>query len=200
MTPVIAATTSVVNMVRCDAPRCPLFQLAWMPRDNSASSGNIDNMKVGLKYGVPTDSVPRPSASEISGAMVPPNTVAAPITSRMLLKSRKDSRDTSSNPACDFNSGARHAYSVNAPPIITIRKTRMKIPRVGSAAKECTETSTPERTRKVPSRLSENASTASNRVQLLNSPRLSVTASEWMSAVPTSQGMNEAFSTGSQNQ
>ena len=30
-------------------------------------------------------------------------------------------------------------------------------------------------------------------------PRFSVTASECISAVPTSQGMNEAFSTGSQN-
>ncbi len=29
--------------------------------------------------------------------------------------------------------------------------------------------------------------------------RFSVTASEWISAVPTSQGMKEAFSTGSQN-
>ena len=63
------------------------------------------------------------------------------------------------------------------------------MPRVGSAANECTETSTPERTRKVPSRLSENARIASSSVQLLNRPRLSVTASEWMSAVPTSHGM-----------
>ena len=32
-----------------------------------------------------------------------------------------------------------------------------------------------------------------------NAPRFSVTASEWISAVPTSHGMNDAFSTGSQN-
>ncbi len=76
----------------------------------------------------------------------------------------------------------------------------MNRPRVGSAAKECTEVSTPERTRKVPNKLRENARMASSSVQLLNTPRFSVAASEWMSAVPTSQGMNEAFSTGSQNQ
>ena len=76
----------------------------------------------------------------------------------------------------------------------------MNMPRSGSAANECTETSTPERTRNVPNKLSENARMASSNVQLLNSPRFSVTASEWMSAVPTSQGMNDAFSTGSQNQ
>jgi len=76
----------------------------------------------------------------------------------------------------------------------------MKMPRVGSAAKECTDTSTPERTRNVPSRLSEKARIASSSVQLLKSPRLSVTASECTSAVPASHGMKEAFSTGSQNQ
>ena len=75
----------------------------------------------------------------------------------------------------------------------------MKMPRLGSLANACTDTSTPERTRNVPSRLSENAMMASSSVQLLKSPRFSVTASEWISAVPTSQGMNDAFSTGSQN-
>ena len=75
----------------------------------------------------------------------------------------------------------------------------MKTPRVGSVANACTDVSTPERTRNVPSSDSENATIASSTVQLLNVPRFSVTASEWMSAVPTSHGMKEAFSTGSQN-
>ena len=75
----------------------------------------------------------------------------------------------------------------------------MNRPRVGSVAKACTEDSTPERTRKVPSSDSEKAMMASSTVQLLKLPRFSVTASEWMRAVPTSQGMKEAFSTGSQN-
>ena len=51
-------------------------------------------------------------------------------------------------------------------------------PRFGSVAKECTETSTPERTRKVPTKLSEKAKIASSNVQLLKIPRFSVTASE----------------------
>ncbi|MNY71225.1 hypothetical protein D3C86_2095170 [compost metagenome] len=75
----------------------------------------------------------------------------------------------------------------------------MNTPRAGSVANACTEVSTPERTRKVPSRLREKAAIASSTVQLLNTPRFSVTAREWISAVPTSQGMKEAFSTGSQN-
>ncbi len=171
-----------------------------MPTASSASSGSIGSMKVGLKYCVPTDSVPRPSESEISGAIVPANTVAVATTSRMLLNSRNDSRDVNSKPAFDFSSGARHAYSASAPPIMITRKARMKMPRAGSAANECTETSTPERTRKVPSSDSENVRIASSSVQLLKRPRFSVTASEWISAVPTSHGMNDAFSTGSQNQ
>ena len=75
----------------------------------------------------------------------------------------------------------------------------MNKPRRGSVANACTEDSTPERTMKVPSSDSVNASSASSTVQDLNAPRFSVTASEWISAVPASQGMNDAFSTGSQN-
>ncbi len=75
----------------------------------------------------------------------------------------------------------------------------MKTPRAGSVANACTDVSTPERTRNVPSSDSENATIASSTVQLLNVPRFSVTASECSSAVPTSHGMNDAFSTGSQN-
>ncbi|MNI68014.1 hypothetical protein D3C73_1236790 [compost metagenome] len=76
---------------------------------------------------------------------------------------------------------------------------RMYRPRPGSTAKACTEVSTPDRTRNVPRMLSENVQMASSTVQLRNAPRRSVTISEWISAVPASQGMNEAFSTGSQN-
>ena len=75
----------------------------------------------------------------------------------------------------------------------------MKTPRRGSVAKAWTEVSTPERTRKVPSKLSENAVMASTMVQLRNRPRFSVTANEWISATLTSQGRKDAFSTGSQN-
>jgi hypothetical protein len=80
-----------------------------------------------------------------------------------------------------------------------MRKARMKRPRRGSVANACTDESTPERTRKVPSSESEKARIASSTVHDLKLLRFSVTASEWISAVATSQGMNDAFSTGSQN-
>jgi len=73
------------------------------------------------------------------------------------------------------------------------------MPRAGSVANACTEVSTPERTRNVPTSESEKAMIASSTVQLRKAPRFSVTASEWMRAVPASHGMKDAFSTGSQN-
>ena len=75
----------------------------------------------------------------------------------------------------------------------------MNMPRVGSDANACTDTSTGERVRNVPSRLNENPEIASSTVQLLKMPRRSATASECSRAVAISHGMNDEFSTGSQN-
>ena len=76
----------------------------------------------------------------------------------------------------------------------------MNMPRAGSWAKACTEVSTPERTRKVPSSESEKARMARRTVQLFSASRFSTTMAECSSAVPASHGISEAFSTGSQNQ
>ena len=62
--------------------------------------------------------------------------------------------------------------------------TRMKTPRVGSEAKAWTEVSTPERTRKVPSRRSEKVRMARKIVQIFSALRFSMTIAEWSSAVP----------------
>ena len=61
-------------------------------------------------------------------------------------------------------------------------------------------TSTPERTRNVPTRLSENARIARRIVHIFSASRFSMTTAECRSAVAASHGMSEAFSTGSQNQ
>ncbi len=76
----------------------------------------------------------------------------------------------------------------------------MKMPRVGSDAKACTEVSTPERTRNVPMRLRLNARMASSTVHIFNASRFSITTAECSSAVAASHGISDAFSTGSQNQ
>ena len=49
---------------------------------------------------------------------------------------------------------------------------------------------TPERMMNPPSSERENPEMASSSVQLLNAPRFSVAASEWISAVAASQGIN----------
>ncbi len=76
----------------------------------------------------------------------------------------------------------------------------MNTPRRGSLAKAWTLVSTPERTRKVPSSEKEKARMARKIVQTFSASRFSITAAEWMKAVPASHGISEAFSTGSQNQ
>ena len=116
-----------------------------------------------------------------------------------LLISRNVSNEKVAKPRLLLTIGARRANSNNEPPTTTSRKARIKAPRAGSAAKECTEVNTPERTKNAPSRLREKVLIASNTVQFLNRPRFSETASECISAVPANQGINEAFSTGSQN-
>ena len=126
-------------------------------------------------------------------------TAAVATESNTLLASSMDSRDTVSKPSPMPILWARSANSSKDPPTTSVSSTRMKMPRVGSVAKACTEVSTPERTRKVPSRLSENAAIASKATQALKPPRFSAIGRECSSAVPTSQGMKEAFSTGSQN-
>ena len=47
--------------------------------------------------------------------------------------------------------------------------------------------------------LSEKVNTDSRMVQLINAPRFSSTIAECSRAVPISQGISDAFSTGSQN-
>ena len=102
------------------------------------------------------------------------------------------------SPPC-LSAGARQANSASAPPMKSARIARMNRPRVGSEAKVCTEVSTPERTRKVPSSDSEKVRMASSIVQIFSASRFSMTSAECSSAVPASHGMKEAFSTGSQN-
>ena len=131
--------------------------------------------------------------------MVPSSTAAAATTSSTLLANSIDSRETGSKLPPKPTRGARQANTASEPPTTSTKKPRMNTPRAGSVANACTELSTPDRTIKVPSNESEKVMMASNAVHILKPPRFSVTANEWMSAVPTSHGMNEAFSTGSQN-
>ena len=131
---------------------------------------------------------------------MPVSTTAAIEHSRMLFSTRAPSRDTGENSPEADSTGARIANSSRLPPITSASRPRMKIPRVGSLAKLCTELRMPERTRKVPDRDREKVPMASSTVQVFSASRFSTTMAECSSAVPVSQGSREAFSTGSQNQ
>ncbi|GBF29316.1 hypothetical protein MnTg03_00887 [bacterium MnTg03] len=179
---------------------CPvsLFHRINIPTPMRIASGAVRLKNTRLKYGGPIEIFP-PIASIAIGYRVPSNIAAAATVKKILFNNNAISRESKCVCAALFNIGARHEKSINEPPMTRPRKARMNTPRSGSLANACTEVRTPDLTRKVPSRLNEKAKIASRAVQALKVPRFSVIANECISAVPTSQGMNEAFSTGSQN-
>jgi hypothetical protein len=128
------------------------------------------------------------------------STAAAAEARSKLFSTNAPSREMGANRPPGLSSPARKAKSVSAPPMKNVKMARMKMPRVGSEAKACTEVRTPDRTRKVPSRDKEKVRMARSTVHTLSASRFSITKVECTSAVPASQGMSEAFSTGSQNQ
>src|SRR5215831_14428150 len=71
------------------------FAIGPMPSRNIAGVMRATNTV--LKYGGPTESLPRFSASMIRGYMVPSSTDAAEAASKTLLDKSKDSRDRISN-------------------------------------------------------------------------------------------------------
>ena len=130
---------------------------------------------------------------------MPNNTDAAATTSNTLFASNADSRETKLNLPPSPTLGALQANRRRDEPTTNTKNPRIKTPRSGSVAKACTEVNTPDRTKNVPKSDKENVIIAKSTVQTLKLPRFSVTKSECIRAVPQSQGINEAFSTGSQN-
>src|SRR5262245_28013238 len=166
------------------------FQRADGPTPSASVSTTISGMNTELKYGGPTEILPPPvTASYASGYSVPSNTTDIATTSSTLFSNSNTSRESPAKCTRERISGTRTAYNVSEPPTTTPRNARMKRPRFGSTANACTDVSTPERTMNAPSSDNENAPSASSTVQLLNAPRFSVTANEWIKAVPISHGM-----------
>ena len=94
----------------------------------------------------------------------------------------------------------RHANNAKAAQVSRLAQSRMTSPLKGSLAKLCTDTNTPERTRKVPSRLALKASNTSSTAQANSLCRTRYERRACSAAVASNHGMSEAFSTGSQNQ
>ncbi len=109
---------------------------------------------------------------------MPIRTAAQTVISTRLLKTRLPSREMGVNIAPCRNCGARQAKSTKAPAVKNPMMPRMKMPRAGSTAKECTDVSTPDRTRKVPIKLSAKVMIASRIVQTFSASRFSITTAE----------------------
>src|SRR5690348_18316634 len=106
------------------------------------------------------------------------NMVAQAVVRKRLFSTSAPSREIGANrPPC-FSDDALPANSDRLPPMKTQRIRRMNTPRVGSAAKACTEVSTPERTRKVPNSDSEKVTTESRMVQTLSALRFALHSAE----------------------
>jgi hypothetical protein len=117
------------------------------------------------------------------------------------LFSRKNaSRESSeSSRAWLRRSGSRQMTSAVDPMITVAMKTRNCTPIV-DAPNAWIDSRMPDRTRNVPRSASTNVAMISDTFQIFSIPRFSWTMIECRNAVPTSHGINEAFSTGSQAQ
>ena len=109
---------------------------------------------------------------------MPTSTATADVARNRLLTTNAPSRETGANKPPCFKLGARHAKSERPPPIKSVKIPKIKTPRAGSLAKECTDVITPERTRKVPNSESENVKMDRRIVHTFNASRFSITMVE----------------------
>src|SRR3546814_2856722 len=160
----------------------------------------MSGTKVALKSGGSTETLEPSTASRNKGESVTRKTAAQAAARKRLLTTMAPSRLIGAKRPPAFRAGARMAKSVSEPPMARASRMRMKKPRSGSVAKACTEVSTPERTMKVPMSDREKVRMASRMVHTFSALRFSTTMAGWSSAVPSSQGRKETFSTATQNQ
>jgi hypothetical protein len=153
-----------------------------------------------LKNGVPTLIFVPLTASAMSGKIVPRKTVKATATRRRLFKRNADSREMSeSSSPWALSFSPRQARREREKRRTTPMNERKKIP-MEDCVNEWTEPIIPERVRNVPNWVREKVSTIRVRFQTRSIRRRSWIMTEWRKAVPVSQGMKAAFSTGSHAQ
>ncbi len=176
------------------------FHDSIAPIGMAIASARTKGVKAALKKGGPTDNVRSKNISATKGQIVPIKTTKVETASKRLLSTKPLSRLTIEKTPLASMAVARAANNANAPPMNTHRIIKMNTPRSGSFAKACTLVKTPERTMNVPIREKPKARIAKRIVQLFKASRFSTTMAECSKAAPSSHGMKEAFSTGSQNQ
>ncbi len=187
-------------MGRAARATCPRFHGSTAPIGSTAPRIRKNGVKAMLKNGGPTVSGRSKNISDTSGHIVPTNTTKADTASSTLFTTSALSRLTMPKTPRASIVPARRAKRISAPPMKTPRMIRMNTPRSGSLAKAWTDVRSPDRTMNVPISEKPKARIASRIVQALSASRFSTTMAECSSAAASSHGMNDAFSTGSQNQ
>jgi hypothetical protein len=140
------------------------------------------------------------TASEMSGKNVPQKITKHIAISRMFCSRKAASRDSSESILCsDLSASRRHRIRPIELTIITTISARNGPPSV-EAPKAWIESRIPERTRNVPMIASVPVASTREAFHTFSIPRFSWIMIEWMNAVPVSQGISDAFSTGSQAQ
>ena len=130
-------------------------------------------------HGRPTDNCSPLTASTISGHTVPSSTANANTEKNTLLNRNAPSRDNGES----MRPGAR-SRSPRQPmrPTVTstmaVKNVRIQMP-IPDSVNACTESSTPDRVRKVPRIVRANVAQSSARFHTRNMPRRSCTITEW---------------------
>ena len=122
-----------------------------------------------------------------------------PSSSRLFTR-KADSRDSIESRLCAlFMRSYRQKKIASGTITPKARNSRNTQPSV-DAPKECTEGTGPPRFMNMPYNANPKATSISTIFHMRNIPRRFCTMIEWTKAVSAIQGMNAAFSTGSQNQ
>ena len=153
-----------------------------------------------LNHGAASEAFWPVNSSEISGKNVPQKiTAARPTSSRLLTRkiASRESRD--SIRLVERRSSSRERIK-SVEPITTTAIRPSSGPPTVEAPNAWIDSRMPDRTRKVPSRARANVPQIKVTFHTLSIPRRSWTMIECRKAVPTSQGISEAFSTGSHPQ
>ena len=90
-------------------------------------------------------------------------------------------------------------YKIKGTPIEIPKIIKINTPREGSDAKACTEVNNPDLTIKVPNKENEKARIDNKIVQFIKINFFSSILTQCSKAVAINHGINDAFSTGSQN-
>src|SRR5947207_9500263 len=170
------------------------------PTAVSSKSSNATGTFTRLKNGGPTVTLFPWTHSDSTGNSVPHSTVKQAKSRSKLLNRKLDSREISDSSLCSLRKCDLFLKKKNVNVAKVISRNHLNQPPIEDCANACTELMIPLRVRNVPRIASQNVAKTSHMFHIFSMPRFSCIMTECRKAVPVSQGMSEAFSTGSHPQ